>query len=360
MYESFFGFTASPFQLVPDPSFLFGSRGHRDAHAYLRSGVARGNRFIVVTGEIGAGKTTLVNVLMNEIDPEKSNAVQLVSTQLDADNLLRSVALAFGLEVHGADAEELLSRTEAFLVGQTMRGRRSLLIVDEAQNLVAGAIDVLVTLSKLHSGHHPLLQCFLVGQPELREMLREPSMQHLGQLVDESYHLGPLDAFETRAYVEHRLTRVGWKSDPQFDGEAFERIHRATSGIPRRINTLCNRILLGAYLSESHHVTAADVAEASAELMAEIPEGTWAGAAGMGTGTGTGTNGHAYPPRINGARADGRQIFAVSTLGARLDRLEAGVAGMLRMIKTMSGYGADPEEKRIAPLPLRRAMHRRG
>ncbi|MCX7902242.1 MAG: XrtA-associated ATPase, partial [Burkholderiaceae bacterium] len=242
MYETFYGLTGKPFQLNPDPAFYFGSKGHVSAYSYLKYGVYQGEGFIVITGEIGAGKTTLVRTLLSELDPRKVVAAQLISTQLEADDLLRAVATAFGIPVKGLDKAQLLATIEAFLTALVGERRRALLVVDEAQNLSPRAMEELRMLSNFQLGEHALLQSFLVGQPELRNLLREPSMQQLRQRVIASYHLGPMDKEETRAYIEHRLKRVGWKNDPEFEPEAFEAIFTYTEGVPRRINILCNRL----------------------------------------------------------------------------------------------------------------------
>jgi len=270
MYETFYNLTGKPFQLNPDPAFLFASKGHSSAYAYLKYGVFQGEGFIVVTGEIGAGKTTLVRALLEELDPNRVVAAQLVSTMLDSDNLLRAVATAFGLAVRGEDKALLLAGLEAFLTSLVTQNKRALLVVDEAQNLTSQAMEELRMLSNFQLGDRALLQSFLVGQPELRDLMRAPTMQQLRQRIIASYHLGPMDKAETRAYVEHRLQRVGWKGDPSFDDEAFGRIYDATGGIPRRINQLCNRLLLSGYLAEKHALTLADVDEVAKEIGSEL------------------------------------------------------------------------------------------
>lgn len=270
MYESFYGLSGKPFQLNPDPAFFFGSRGHKRAFAYLQYGLYQSEGFIVITGEIGAGKTTIVRSLFEQLDREKVVAAQLVSTQLDADDMLRAVGIAYGLPVRTVSKAILLGSLEAFLCKLAMENKRALLIVDEAQNLTARAVEELRMLSNFQLGERALLQSFLIGQPELRAMMQSPKMQQLRQRVTASYHLGPLDKNEVQAYVEHRLKHVGWTGDPQFEPECFQLIHAATGGIPRRVNTLCNRLLLAGYLGERHVLTGADVQSIAREIGEEL------------------------------------------------------------------------------------------
>ncbi len=274
MYETFFGLTGKPFQLNPDPAFFYGSRGHKRAFAYLQYGVHQGEGFIIVTGEVGAGKTTLVRSLLEQIDPNRLVAAQLVTTQLDAEDLLRAIAMAFGLATKAIDKAQLLAELEAFLVSLVPQGKRALLIVDEAQNLSGRAIEELRMLSNFQLGNQGLLQSFLVGQPELRQLMQGPELQQLRQRVTASYHLGPMDRAETQAYVEHRLRHVGWNHDPQFEDGAFDAIYTFSAGIPRRINTLCNRVLLAAALSEGHNITAAGVDATADEIRLELSAGS--------------------------------------------------------------------------------------
>jgi len=274
VYETFFGLSGKPFQLNPDPAFFYGSRGHKRAFAYLQYGVHQGEGFIIITGEVGAGKTTLVRSLLEQIDPSRLVAAQLVTTQLDAEDLLRAVALAFGLSTKAMDKAQLLAELEAFLVSLVPQGKRALLIVDEAQNLSGRAIEELRMLSNFQLGSQGLLQSFLVGQPELRQLMQGPDLQQLRQRVTASYHLGPMDRGETQEYVEHRLRHVGWSNLPQFSPGAFDAIYTFSAGIPRRINTLCNRVLLAAALSEEHDITAPNVDATADEIRLELSEGS--------------------------------------------------------------------------------------
>jgi general secretion pathway protein A len=272
MYESYFGFTGTPFNLSPDPSFYFQSRGHGNALSYLKFGVYQGEGFVVVTGEIGAGKTTLVRTLLSGLDDQKIVAAQIVSTQLEADDLLRSVAIGFGINTKNLSKADLIATVEGFLTVLVTQKRRALLIVDEAQNLKREAVEELRMLSNFQLGSVALLQSFLVGQPELRALLTSKPMEQFRQRVIASCHLGPMDRQETRAYVEHRLHKVGWKANPTIDPVAFDRIFDSTSGIPRRVNLLCNRLLLSVFLAAQTHVDAAAVEAIAREVRAEIGE----------------------------------------------------------------------------------------
>jgi len=270
MYEAFYGFSGKPFQLSPDPEFFFGSRGHRRAMAYLEYGLHQAEGFIVVTGEVGAGKTTLVQQLLRRLPVNNVVPVQVVTTQLEAEDLVRIVASSFGLPTDSTDKATLLIRLEQYLRQLHAEGRRALLIVDEAQNLGARAIEELRMLSNFQIGTKATLQSFLLGQPELRDTMQRPEMRQLKQRIIAAYHLGPLDRAETRQYIEHRLKHVGWTNDPAFAQGAFERIFAITGGIPRRINSLTDRLLLNGFLGEKHVLGEADVDEVAGELRVEL------------------------------------------------------------------------------------------
>lgn len=270
MYESFYGLTAKPFQLKPDPSFYFGSKGHKRAMAYLEYGLSQGEGFIVITGEVGAGKTTLVRNLFRELDSDKILAAQIVNTHLNSDDTLRMVAGAFGLQFEGATKAALLTRIEQFLRQCDQRGQRALLVVDEAQNLSPQTVEELRMLSNFQTDDKSLLQTFLLGQPEFRKTLMSPEMLQLRQRVIATYHLGPMDAEETRTYIEHRLHTVGWNGDPVFDETAFNEIHAFTGGIPRKINSLCDRLFLMGYLEELHAFSIAEVQEVTSDIQREF------------------------------------------------------------------------------------------
>lgn len=270
MYEAFYGLTSKPFQLNPDPSFYFSSKQHQRARAYLEYGVMCCEGFIVITGEVGAGKTTIVRGLLDSLDSERVVAAQLVSTQLGAEDTLRLVGAAFGVPVHGVPKGDLLMALEAFFVTQTLQGKRCLLVVDEAQNLQPQAVEELRMLSNFQNGQDALLQTFLVGQPEFREILQSPRMLQLRQRVIATCHLGPLDTEETREYILHRLKCADAGDKPTFDDEIFDGIYRFTGGIPRRINTLMDRVLLQGFLSDRTHIDLELVNEIIHEVQSEM------------------------------------------------------------------------------------------
>jgi len=266
MYETFYGFSGKPFQLNPDPKFYYGSRQHRRAMAYLEYGLHQNEGFIVVTGEVGAGKTTIVRSLLDKLDPQQVVAGNLVSTQLDAEDTLRLVASSFGLKTKDVEKSDLLLALEAFLVSVCQQGKRALLVVDEAQNLTPRAVEELRMLSNFQLETHALLQSFLVGQPEFRRTMQSPHMLQLRQRVIAACHVGPMDAEETRGYVEHRLKCVGWTGDPRFQPEAYEAIYKASGGVPRRINAVCDRLLLSGYLAGKREFTRDDVDMVAREM----------------------------------------------------------------------------------------------
>ncbi len=269
MYESFYGLTVKPFQLNPDPSFYFASKQHRRAKAYLEYGVLRNEGFIIITGEVGAGKTTIVRSLLDGLDADKVVAGNLVTTQLDAEDTLRMVGAAFGVRTKNASKADLLMALEAFFVSQTSLGKRCLLIIDEAQNLTPRAVEELRMLSNFQFGKQSLLQSFLIGQPEFREILQNSSMQQLRQRVIAACHIGPMDIDETQGYIEHRLKCAGWSMNPMFNFDTYESIFNVSGGIPRRINSVCDRLLLLGFLENKNTFQVEDVLNISKEILEE-------------------------------------------------------------------------------------------
>ncbi len=273
MYDQFYALQGRPFQLTPDPHFYFESATHRKALSYLGYGLAQGEGFIVITGDIGAGKTTLVGHLMATIDPARLTAVKIVSTQVEGDDMLRLAAQGFGLPTDAAPKAQLLQRMEGFLHAQARAGRRSLLIVDEAQNLSVSAIEELRMLSNFQLGGQSLLQIFLLGQPEFRDLLKSPDLEQLRQRVIATHHLDPMMASEIEPYIVHRLSLVGWSGNPRLTEAAYAAIYRATGGVPRRVNVLTSRVLLMGAIDQLG-VIDADVVDQVAAEMAEDSDAT--------------------------------------------------------------------------------------
>jgi general secretion pathway protein A len=270
MYAEFYGLTAQPFQLTPDPRFFFESTVHRQAMAYLVYGLHHAEGFIIITGEVGAGKTILVENLLSTIDRRSFVTAKIVTTQLAGDDLLHMVAAGFGIAKDGLAKGPLLQRISEFALAQHRNGKRVLLIVDEAQNLSFEALEELRMLSNIFFDRTMALQSFLLGQPQFRATLGSPRLEQLRQRVTAAYHLGPLGEGESRAYVEHRLRRADWKGDPHFAEDCFPLIHQRTGGVPRKINALCSRLLLFGFLEELHTLTAHAVEKVANDLREEI------------------------------------------------------------------------------------------
>lgn len=270
MYDKFYRFSGIPFLLTPDSRFFFGSSGHSRAMAHLVYGLSQEEGFIVITGEVGAGKTTLVEQLCSQLDRQAYAIARIVTTRVSGDDLLRLVVSGFGLgETQGLDKATLLNRFEQMVADQDRTGR-CLLVVDEVQNLSVAALEELRMLSNITVRGKASVQTILLGQPQFRPVLASPDLEQLRQRVLASYHLGPLTEGETRAYIEHRLKTVGWSGDPNWEDDAFAQVFRETEGIPRRINTLCSRILLYSALDEARTITRPIVERTSHELKQDL------------------------------------------------------------------------------------------
>ena len=256
MYEQHYGFSGRPFQLTPDPDFYFESASHKKAMSYLGYGLNQGEGFIVITGEVGAGKSTLVAHLMERIDPKALTVAHVVTTALDGEELIHVVAQAFGLSIEGKDKAAALGAIERFLQDEARAGRRCLLIVDECQNLEFTALEELRMLSNFQLGSHPLLQSLLLGQPEFRRTLaHHPDLDQLRQRIIASHHLAALDAEEVEHYITHRLEHVGWEGQPALGEGLLPALFDASNGIPRRVNQVMNRLLLLGAIEEHDELT---------------------------------------------------------------------------------------------------------
>jgi putative secretion ATPase (PEP-CTERM system associated) len=270
MYQEFFGITGKPFQLSPDVNFFFPSNEHARALSFLRYGLEQADGFVIITGGVGTGKTTLMHTLLQELDPADVLVATVVTTQLKEDDLLELVAVNLGLNSENASKAVLLRELEQLFLQEAQGGRRVLLVVDEAQNLPPESVEELRMLSNFQSDGRPLLQIFMLGQDEFRETLLAEGFEQLRQRITATYHLNPLSVEETQTYIEHRLSRVGWQQDPDFSGEAFSAIYQFSRGVPRRINNLCDRLLLYAFLEEMHNIDAETVRIVSEEIGAEL------------------------------------------------------------------------------------------
>jgi len=274
MYAPRFGLKQEPFSIAPDPRFLYMSERHREALAHLLYGVQGGGGFVLLTGAVGAGKTTVCRGFLEQL-PEGCDVAYIFNPKLSVRELLKTVCDEFGI----ADTppvgtvKDFVDPLNRFLLAGHAAGRSRVLVIDEAQNLSPDVLEQLRLLTNLETDTRKLLQIILIGQPELRERLAEPGMEQLAQRVIARYHLAPLTAEETPHYVRHRLAVAGLSSAVPFDARALRRIHHHSRGVPRRINLLCDRALLGAYAEGRSQVDAATVDRAAAEVFDDAAAG---------------------------------------------------------------------------------------
>jgi len=297
MYAKFFGLKREPFSIAPDPRYLFMSERHREALAHLLYGVRGGGGFVLLTGEIGAGKTTVCRCFLERV-PRRCNVAYIFNPMQTVEELLASICDEFRIpreERGGAapTAKEHVDALNAFLLRTHAVGQNNVLIIDEAQNLSAEVLEHLRLLTNLETAERKLLQIILIGQPELRDMLARPELEQLAQRVIARYHLEALSAHETALYIHYRLTVSGLTSAVPFDKPAVQRIHALARGVPRRINLLCDRALLGAYSGGVARVDRAIVDKAAAEVLGAPPRrarwhrrlsGRWRVTAALGLG----------------------------------------------------------------------------
>jgi putative secretion ATPase (PEP-CTERM system associated) len=270
MYDDFYKLSGKPFQLTPDHKFFFNSKGHNRAMAYLRYGLEQGEGFIVITGGIGTGKTTLVRNLFDELSNMNVMAAQLVTTQVDPDDMLRMVCASFGLAHEGLNKATLLHNLEAIARARHTEGKQMLLVVDEAQNLPPRSVEELRMLSNFQVNNKALVQTFLLGQEEFKRTLQSPGMEQVRQRIIASYHLDPLSADETEKYIVHRLQLVGWQQNPTFGEDVFRMIYEFSGGVPRRINAMCDRLMLFGCLEELRTIEKDAVLSVMQELEQEV------------------------------------------------------------------------------------------
>ena len=265
MYEKHFQLRERPFALSPDPEYLYPSKVHQEALGYLRYGIEGHAGFVMITGEIGSGKTTMLQSLLRRVD-QKTTVARIVNTMLEPRELLEAIVLDFGLDATGPSKPALLHTLAEFLVRQRQAGRLTLLAIDEAQNLSFAALEEVRMLSNLETEKSKLIQIIMVGQPELREKLRLPQLEQLRQRITVSYHLQPLDGEETARYINHRLKRAAIGAPLEFPEDVTQLIHQRSRGVPRIINVIADAALLFAYGVDRRTVDVSVTLEALAEL----------------------------------------------------------------------------------------------
>ena len=266
MYEEHFGLSKKPFQLSPDARFFYPSAEHQRALSFLQYGISQADGFIVITGNVGTGKTTLVQTLLDQLDDDELTIGSIVTPNLEESDLLQVVADCFEIQTEETRKAKLLKAIEYFLQQQAKANRRVLLIVDEAQNIPAASVEELRMLSNFQLDGQPTLQIFLLGQQEFRATLLSDGFEQLRQRIIATYHLNPITQDETKVYIEHRLDVADWEGRPVFTDAAYEAIHKFTDGVPRRINNLCDRLLLFAFLEELEAIDADSVDTVASEI----------------------------------------------------------------------------------------------
>ena len=269
MYLEYYGLKQAPFDLTPNPRFLFHSRKHREALNHLLYGVRERKGFVQLTGEVGAGKTTLCRALLEQLDGHFSTAL-ILNPVLDADGLMKAVATEFGLNVKGRDRLETLAAISEYLLQQVHQGRETVLIIDEAQDLTGEFLEQVRLLSNIETDDRKLLQIILLGQPELRDRLNAHRLRQLRQRITVRYHLMPLTRSELGQYIQHRLELAGAKGSPFFTRRALWRVFHYSGGIPRLINAVCDKALLAGFVGQTDRITFRLVGRAIRELEGNI------------------------------------------------------------------------------------------
>ncbi len=264
-YLEFYKLSEQPFRLTPDPDFLYWSKQHARAKAYMESTIWLADGFVVITGEVGAGKTTLLQSFLSELEDDVVYAV-VSQTQLNAKQFLQAILTEFGFKPFNKEKVELLDMLNMFLIEQYTSGKKVVLVIDEAQNLSKKVLEEIRMISGIETHKEKVLRIILAGQPELRETLDSKSMKQLVQRVRLRFHLGPLDRREMRDYIERRLSVAGRKQPDLFNDDSFDVLYRFTGGVPRLINTLCDTALLCAFADEKNNISGADIIAAAEEL----------------------------------------------------------------------------------------------
>lgn len=265
MYLDYYGLTEAPFDITPNPRFLFYSAKHREAYNHLLFGIQQRKGFIQLTGEVGAGKTTLCRAMLEQLDSRYATAL-ILNPVMSPDELVKAIAVEYGLPVSGLDRLDTLAVINQFLLQQVERGQDTVLIIDEAQDLSDEMLEQVRLLSNLETDNRKLLQIVLLGQPELRDKLNQPRLRQLRQRITVRYHLGPLNREEVNEYVHHRLHCVGANGHPCFTRAGLWRVHRYSQGIPRLVNAVCDKALLAGYVGNRQEIGFRLVGQAIREL----------------------------------------------------------------------------------------------
>jgi general secretion pathway protein A len=265
VYLEYYGLTHAPFDITPNPRFLFHSKKHREAFNHLLYGIRERKGFVQLTGEVGAGKTTLCRALLEQLDSHFSTAL-ILNPVLNPDEMMKAIATEFGLNVRGKDWLDTVSAIGEFLLKQIEHGRETVLIIDEAQNLTEELLEQIRLLSNIETDDRKLLQIVLMGQPELRDRLNSPRLKQLRQRITVRFHLAPLTRSEVGQYIQHRLHISGAKGAPFFTQPAVWRIFNYSKGIPRLVNAVCDKALLASFIGRSDRITFSMVGRAIREL----------------------------------------------------------------------------------------------
>ena len=269
MYLEYYGLTEAPFDITPNPRFLFYSAKHREAYNHLIYGIRERKGFVQLTGEVGAGKTTLCRAMLEQLDGRFSTAL-ILNPVMSADELMRAIAMEYGLPVNGLDRLSTLAVINQFLLHQVERGKDTVLIIDEAQDLTDDLLEQVRLLSNLETDNRKLLQIVLLGQPELRDRLNQHRLRQLRQRITVRYHLLPLSRYEVSHYIQHRLDVSGARGAPYFTRPALWRVHRYCGGIPRLMNAVCDKALLAGFVAQTDRITFRMIGQAIGELEGRV------------------------------------------------------------------------------------------
>jgi len=323
VYTEFFGLREKPFDLLPNPDFLYPSKAHKRALTYLTHGIRERAGFILLTGEVGSGKTTLIrNMIRSQL--RDSVLAKVFNTRVDSLQLLMQINSDFGLETDGRDKAALLRELNDFLIEQYAQRRQAVLIIDEAQNLSPEILEEIRMLSNLETDRDKLLQIILVGQPQLRDILARPELLQLRQRIQINCNLQPLSPIEVRDYIEFRMEKAGNRVALVFDDGAVEAVAAYSRGIPRLINILCDYIMIDAFSAETHDIDGKTVHELAADLSFEAqywdakPVDQIRASGGSAGGNGSG----GVQPMINGVSGQAKVLAAIGALNKRMESLE--------------------------------------